>query len=333
MNRVYRDKMDCVRLSASGKQSLIAELATAGEKPAPRPRRILRTGLVTAAIAGLLTVAAGAALLMVPVLRNYFVDSSQYVYQKNSQVLDLSQTIDGWTLTLADCVGDGRFLYIGMELTAPEGIIPNPSANFDWYDLVIPDGAIGRTGNIVRLPDNDPADNRVQFAFWQGTYHSLNHQTLDLAFGKLSHRIQPGSIDVIEHEGIWRFPAVSIDFPQNEIHLMPNQAIAFLDGKTTITDVKVTPLSVEVSLSGGSLQDIHTVGVEKNGCYGVCNKSVNIALYGVDGAKLELPELRNCGGYDHPEQATMTVIFSYQCIVDLESLDHIEICGTSIPLK
>lgn len=298
-----------------------------------KPRRVLRTGLVAAVIAALLVVIAGATFLFAPVLKDYFGESASYVYQKNSQILNLNKTVDGWTLTLTDCVGDDRFLYIGMELTAPEGTIPNPNANLDWYNLVVPDGVIARTSNVERLPDSDPADNKIQFAFWQATNNSLNNQTLDLTFGKLSQRIEPGSVDIAVHEGFWHFPVVPIDFPQNEINLKPNSALPFLEGVTTLADVKVTPLCVEVSLSGGSLLDIHTKGAEKDGCYGVCNKSVEIALYNTDGAKLELPKLRNIGGYDNPELGTMTVIFSLQSIVDLDALGAIEICGTSISLR
>ena len=56
-----------------------------------------------------------------------------YVYQKNSQILNLSQAVDGWTMTLTDCIGDDNRLYVGIEVTAPEGTVPVSYTHLDVY--------------------------------------------------------------------------------------------------------------------------------------------------------------------------------------------------------
>ena len=90
----------------------VEEALTDVNQHTARPRGLFRAGLVAAVIAGLLMLTAGAVFLLKPVLRTYFGESAAYVYQKNSQILNLSQIVDGWTMTLTDCVGDDNRLYV-----------------------------------------------------------------------------------------------------------------------------------------------------------------------------------------------------------------------------
>ena len=75
-------------------------------------------------IAAVLAGTVGAAVVLPPVVRNYFGDSAGY--RQSAMELGQSITQNGWTMTLTDCVADDYNVYAGITLTAPEGTV------LDW---------------------------------------------------------------------------------------------------------------------------------------------------------------------------------------------------------
>lgn len=73
----------------------VDEALAGADRCAAKPKGLFRAGLAAAVIAGLLMLTTGAVFILKPVLQTYFGASADYVYQKNSQILNLSQTVDG----------------------------------------------------------------------------------------------------------------------------------------------------------------------------------------------------------------------------------------------
>lgn len=354
MSSVYHNKMDRMCLSASGKQILVAALATAGEKPVPRPRRVLRTGLLVALIAGLLTLAAGAALLMAPVLRTYFGESGQYVYQKNSQILNLSQTVDGWTMTLTDCVGDDNRLYIGMEVTASEGTVLD--AQGAWgAGLGVRDVDSGynipyqfaqemisvEAGTekpmawyVNQIPDESETDNHLRFILWANCREPLDGKCISLTVSKIYHGGSTSDGTAIyDFDGAWSFQDIKLDLADQSIRLKPNLSVPVLDTTAILTELTVSPISVMVYFEGSGL-----IGQQQRYPNGFNIEVPTIVLYDKQGKVMPLqsryaPFGSRAGSGSNNETGELKIVQGYETFIDLDALDRIVVCGVSIPIK
>lgn len=329
MNKNYRDKMDRVRLSAAGKEDMIAGLVAAGQKNAPRPRRVLRTGLVAAAVAGVLLVTAGAIALATPVLRQYLGGGP--VYEENVQKLNLSQTVNGYTITLTDCTGDDSFIYLGIELTGPEGTVLDPAIGFGNETVKFSgyEKGLGSGGGLRPVEDDDPTDNKVQFVWFRYVDAPVSGRNMSISFHNLTHWEWPGEA-VVDVEGDWSFGPFRLNFQERTIDLAPNVPVPLLGGETTVAGVKITPLHVEVILEGGNLADIHTTGPEKDGCWGLCTGETTLAIYGKDGTRWDLPKPNHSGTWIATENDRTGVFFSFSQLLNLDDLGHIEVNGVKI---
>jgi len=105
----YRTELNQLRLTDESKQTLLRAITSPGASHRPRVRRRWRRTALSAAVLCAAVTAAGAAQVAAPILQRYYQNS--IVYQQNSAVLGQSQTKDGWTVTLTDCVG-GRLQHI-----------------------------------------------------------------------------------------------------------------------------------------------------------------------------------------------------------------------------
>lgn len=348
MNRSYRDKMDSVCLSALGKQRMLEALSAEKANAAPKPRRVLRTGLVAAVLLVLLTLAAGAALLLVPVLRDYYGGAG---YDQSGSTLGHSVTQNGWTMTLTDCVGDDNYLYLGLELTAPKGTIldagQEDAYQFKQYDFLFDNlEHQAMAWQLRQVSDDCASDNQLRFVLWIETRSdngSLNGRQMELTVGKLYHF---GAWDEAKRdytyqydcEETWDFDSLTISYPDNAIRLSPNTPVSLLDVTAILSRVNITPIGVTVEIKGDTLKGHHS-----NYGKGYCHALPEIVLYTKDGT-VRTPDKNaapfgvrggsGCsGGSDKTEEGFLRIVQSYGYLLDLDSLDRIEICGVSIPLQ
>lgn len=319
-----------------------------------KSRRMFRTALVAAVIAGLLVIVAGAVLLLAPVLRNYFGESGQYIYQKNSQILNLSQTVDGWTLTLTDCVGDDNRLYIGMEVNAPEGTVLD-AQGASGAGLGVKDVESGfnipydfaqemisvEAGTekpmawyVNQVPDESETDNRLRFILWANCRELLDGKRISLTISKICHG---GSADdeaaVYDFNGAWSFQDIKLDLTDQSIRLKPNLSVPVLDTTATITELTVSPISVMVYFEGTGL-----IGQQQRYPNGNNIEVPTIVLYDKQGEVMPLesryaPFGSRAGSDSNNETGELKIIQGYETFIDLDALGSIEVCGVSIPIK
>lgn len=214
------------------------------------------------AAAAIMTVGSLAAVLS-PGLRTWFdttTPGASSALEDGIYRLDRSQTYNGWTVTLDECVGDDSSVYIWVDLTAPEGTVFAPreggSLNIMYY--------IGSMGmNLQEIPDENPADNKKSFILqnsWQD--ESLRGQTATIKIGPVMENwwTDPLTDSAQNHEEAlldyeWVFEDVELNFPDQTVRLTPNVEVPWIDGTTTVTRLEVSPLSILVELEGGSAAD------------------------------------------------------------------------------
>jgi hypothetical protein len=211
------------------------------------------------AAAAVMTVGTLAAVLN-PGLRTWFAAATpgaSSALEDGIYRLDRSETYNGWTVTLGECVGDDSSVYILVDVTAPEGTVLAPQEGRSLMTMYRLDGA---GMNLQELPDEDPGDNKMSYILqnsWQT--ESLRGQAVTIEIGPmkecwwsdpLTGEAEYHTEAILDHQ--WVFEDVKLDFPDQTIRLTPNVEVPWIDGTATVTRLEVSPLSILAELEGGS---------------------------------------------------------------------------------
>lgn len=360
----YRGELDRVRLTEESKQALVESLKrqTAIDRSGNGSRRLtMGTGRIAAAAAALCLLMTGAmaAVAASPTLRDQMFGNSAG-YEQSSAFIGKSVEQNGWTVTITDCVGDDMDIYMGLEVTAPEGTIL-ADGNYQFgtrpgdMDLTFLDMENGcQNWGIRQLPDDDPSDNTLNFMLHSGNFldeGSYNGQRIQLKIYDLckvwfdTERQETVCVPVCS--GVWDFGEMTAAFPDSTIRLEPNVPVTTLDVEAAITEITISPISVQVCIEGDSLKGHHD-WVPKNapdGYYG-CIDYQEIILYSEDGSTVTADYLRPSSGCrggeaDTGEEGQLLIRRTYSRsingiitqLVDVDSLTAISVCGVMIPLK
>lgn len=346
MDNRYREELDGIRLTVESKRALAQALAA--RQGSNTTRRWSRTAIAAAVIVAMLAGSVGAAVVLPPVVRNYFGDSAGY--RQSAVELGQSITQNGWTLTLTDCLADDYTIYLGVTLTAPDGTVLDQEGGYyfsDWGGPDFPELKYGAAGTYTQLEDGDPTDNQLSFLFT--SYYlpregSLNGQTMEITLGGLYHHAGWNGGTTYSYEEIydcsetWSF-RTTLHYSDHIIRLEPNVSVHTLDVDATITEIAVSPLSVFVRIEGDALKGHHS-WVPKNtsdGWYG-CVEYQEITLHTKGGTAIPLTDHvggSGCSGgdLDHPEDGWLQLIRRPDTPLDVENLASISICGVEIPLE
>ena len=181
-----------------------------------------------------------------------------------------SESWNGWTVALTDCVGDDANCYVWVEVTAPEGTVLCPPEDGQFCSSYTMSTAEEYSGSsITSIPDDDPGDERVSFCLrltaLQGT---LRGQTVDLTLDPIVDCwwSDSGTDQAVLHEGdltgaikdhTWVFEDVALNYPDQAVRLAPDVEILYQGGTATLTELEITPLTATVRIEGGSCYDHH----------------------------------------------------------------------------
>lgn len=353
MARQYKEELSRIRLTEESKTALAQALTGRGEeRTGTKPRRSWRrTALLAAACLSALVVTVSAAVVISPVLKDYYGDSAGY--QQSAISLGQSITQNGWTMTLTDCVADDYSVYVGVELTAPEGTALDWEGGyrFNSYDISFSGlEGIGSGGMIVQLADEDPTDNTIRFmmtaeySMEDSSRSSFDGQQITFSFGELIHVewTNRGTDEatyeyVYDCENEWSFSA-AVSLSDSILVLEPDLPVTTLDVEATITKVEVSPVGVYVYIEGDALKGHHT-WVPKDapdGWYS-CIDYQEIILYTTDGTAIPMTENMSgsgcSGGTDTTEMGGLCLARRSDTLLDMDSLVSVSICGVEIPLK
>ncbi len=348
----YREELDKVRLTETGKaaltQALCRHMAEKGEERRPK-RRLVRPWIAAAAVICLLMATAGAAVLASPTLRDRVFGGSAG-YDQSSAIIGRSVEQSGWTLTLTDCVGDDRRIYLGIEVTAPEGtVLDQEHYAFARYDVDFPGHDWAGGASLDQLEDDDPTDNRISFVYWSNQIlsdgESINGSDICLLLENLCYLSWDEAGEEVEWipvcEGAWDFGTFPLTYQDSTIRLTPELPVTTLGVEAMITLVEVSPLGVYVRIEGDALKGHHS-WVPKNapdGWYG-CVEYQEILLYNTDGNVLTVDGVESdcsgsgcSGGTDTSEDGYLVLARAFDRLVDVDTLTTISICGVEIPLR
>ena len=236
-------------------------------------RKIRKIGggtLFGIAAAAVMTAGAMAAVLN-PSLRSWFdttIPGAPETLESGIYRLNRSETYNGWTVTLDECVGDDSSTYIWVDVTAPEGTVLAPSED-GYFELFYFTSGSGT--NMTQLPDEDPTDNKLSALIQHKSHNqyngSLRGKTVTIEIypivdcwwtDRLTEQAQlhKGSeLTAAIRNHKWVFEDVTLDFPDQTIRLETDVEVPWLDGTTTVVGLEVSPLSVRVELEGGTCVD------------------------------------------------------------------------------
>lgn len=360
----YKAELDRVRLTEESKKTLAESLSRRQvvERPEIRSHRLTAGAGRVAAVAAvvcLLVTGAVAGVVASPTLRDLaFGDSAGY--EQSSTFIGRSVENHGWTLTITDCVGDDVDLYMGLELTAPEGTVLE-EGNYEFGDspgdfyLAFPDMENGRQNwGIRQLPDDDSTDNKLNFMLHSGNFldeGSYNGQRMRLKIYDLCKvwydMDRKETVDAPVCNGTWDFGEMTVSFPHSTIYLEPNVPVTTLDVEAIITEIIISPISVQVRIEGDALKGHHDwVPKDAPDGYYSCIDYQEITLYSEGGNTVTANYIRpgsGCwGGEANSDEDGMLLLkrtYSQSTngiitkLVDVDSLTAISICGVTIPLK
>ena len=272
------DRFEGVGFTPAEKLDLTTRLERAAEQEenmtSATKRKIKRIsgGMVFGVAVAVVMTAGALAAVLNPGLRGWF-DTQTYGTQEKLEQgiyrLDRSQTYNGWTVTLGECVGDDHGVYIWGDVAAPEGTVLAPSENGGLSAGCWMEGQTGRLGSIgASFMDNDPTDNHVSmlispFVTWgecpRGETVTLYlgpiadyWNTYDPETGESEWHTEGSELTAAIRDHEWVFEGVKLDFPDQTIRMEPNVEVPWLGGTTTVTNLKVSPLGTYVELEGGS---------------------------------------------------------------------------------
>lgn len=346
MDRQYKEELSRLRLTEESKEALVAALTEERQTVSRRrPRRKWsRTALLAAACLGALVMSVSAAAVFSPVLKGYYGDSAGY----EQLAIELGQSIvkNGWTMTLTDCVADDYTVYVGVELTAPEGTVLDWEAGYHFEDYDIPalQGVedAGSGASYEQVEDDDPTDNTIRFILRARYLRMADFDDHDLKFSfrGLYHIDRSGGSrqKVYDCDEKWSF-STRLSLSDAIVRLEPSVPVTTLGVEAEVTSVIVSPIGVYVEIEGDSLIGHHD-WVPMNapdGWYG-CVEYQEITLYTRDGTAIPMMgdmSGSGCGGgdRDHPEPGCLILFRRSDTLLDMDALDYVSICGVEIPLK
>ncbi|MCD8036279.1 MAG: DUF4179 domain-containing protein [Clostridiales bacterium] len=254
--------MDDIKFSEEEKRDLTERLKTAAEAEMneEKPKRIHKRGfIVAAAAAAIMSVTAAAVGLSGQSINKYFAGSSlaaETMVPEGLYSINQSQSHNGWTVTLTDCAGDDSNLYIGIDVTAPEGTVldhENHGYQFDDYDISF--GLFDETRcswGVRDVADDDPTDNKISFIFEITTYEPAQGKTADIMLGDFIDFMDSDSEIIEAVKGYdFKFKNVKLDYTNQTIRLELNIPVEIFSGEATLTKLEISPISVTARVSGG----------------------------------------------------------------------------------
>ena len=286
-------------------------------------RHVSRRIAIGAGVAAALTTGALAAAMNVGLL-NYFDARSpedRNALEESIYQINRSETYNGWTVELTDCIGDDTNGYVWVEVTAPEGTVLQPPEGGQFcsmYYLDSPEDHFGR--NITALPDSDPQDNCISFCLELNSLDgNLRGQTVDFTLEPIVDVwwTDSGTEYAAQHNGselteairdhTWVFEDVVLDYPDQAVRLTPNLEVPYMDGTATLSKIEITPLTTTVRIEGGTCYDHHgRAAAEASGSkipvssdpdtWFDCWHALETTLVMKDGTILEPPEWCGMGG-------------------------------------
>lgn len=364
----YRTELDALRLTEESRRALADRLARReGADAAGRPRRMaggLRRAAILGAAACLLAGIGGAAAISgAPTMRDRFFGGDSVGYQQSGGFVGKAVENNGWTLSITDCVGDDYYIYLGMELEAPEGtVLDAADYQFAHVSAKFADSGLYGSYDVMPLPDEDPTDNKLPLMWLlYSSQPGVNGAAVRLKVSDLGHHWDDWETYELDCGGTWDFGCVTVNYPDSTLRLEPNTPVRVpLEGPggvweadAVVSQVQLSPLALNIWLSGEELTLHHGPDEPRPGdtVYD-CHDTQEVLAFDADGRPIEMSAgLRSgrwtnyagdhfrggnmggggCSGYSESE-GFLWLAFGFDSLTDVNQVAKIVVNGVEIPL-
>ena len=240
-------------------------------------------------------------------------------------------------------------LYIGVELTVPEGVDPNEPYRFGDCDMTFPDGSRATIGGGINdAPPYDGPDGDTLHFVWhmnvapdsRAEPQSLQGKTVDLTIDsvyRLDWNAETDRYDeILMTDHVWKFEDVKLDYPTADTTYTVNKPVEYLGGTATLDEITVSSFGVKVSISDGSAFHHHEENRTKDGDCLMCA----LTVYDADGNVLyENPQWGGAGSQCDEDAGTTVIYHDYQTadwdkiLIDPAKVAKVKVNNVEIPLK
>lgn len=171
------------------------------------------------------------------------------------QNLDSTCTVDGWTVTASQVLGDKTQLRVLLDVTAPEGtVLPNGDYRLE-LPILDPDVIF----TVDKVEDDEPIDNKMSFVLSSVQAKDYRGQTVKFHMEGISRykkytleelnaganpldvdRLVAGDFDL----------TFQLNYQDTSVTYNPGAEIDTAYGKIQVDEITLSPLSVFIKLSG-----------------------------------------------------------------------------------
>ena len=349
--KTYRQSRDELHFTQEEKREL-ADRLMAGEARRPgRVRSLRRTVAVGAAAALLMTMGAGAAMVLTPageVFASVFGGSPAQteIVDQMGMPIGASDTDGGVTITADAIIGD-TYSYavvysiarddgqpLAEDLTPLEGTDGTLPLSFDQSDTFI--GIFAGSHGSGYFYDADPADNAVQYVEMMTLDTPIEPGTATATFQNLYLCSEDARDRTLLAEGNWKI-RFQFNFPDSGVSLEAGQTFQLNGMEATLDAVTISPLSIQVDYT---VREQFQLEDQENGKMSASNSaqvkkflsSLPISVNFTDGASRDFTSL---GGSVDPEEGKTVCqkggVFGE--ILDLSAVESVTVGGVTLPVE
>lgn len=326
----YRAAFSGVHAPADCVQKVLEHLQTA-PSGGVKERRPLRTALILAAAAVLLTVTVGAELSNGTVsnfLAPLYGGTQTELVDSIGCPVDASTTANGYTLTADAVIRDRYNIVVVYTLTRDDGQPIPESVHFDQYSNSLYRFSSGG-GSMSMYRDDEMPENQVKFVEqWTSTGRLLFFRNAHVAFEDLEVWDAESGTSSLLAEGTWelnftvRYRDTTVSVPVDDLEVAGTDGITY-----QIRKILLSPLGLHMDLKILNIQDLQAFFSQRRSDF-------TVSLLLEDGSELELGNT-NFGSSGSEGETTGKGDYGafFDQPIPLEEISVLVICGTEVPVN
>lgn len=252
-------------------------------------------------------------------------------FEEGGNEIRSSTTVEGWTLSVEQAVGDRNCAYLLLDLAAPEGTVLDADNYFLDCQPFFEDAGSGGWGGwgVELLEDENPNDNRLSFLVdlsfgrdmrsGRGVLTASRLEAIHWSADHQSDRVEP------VNDLTWELP-FWLDYKDEALVYPLDQTVQTSQGAVQVGQVEVTALSVSLRLSGEGAR-CTALDTVVPGTVAIPGR-VQLELLNTQGEHIFL------GGFRAAEQADgVFCVMTLAPAIDPAEVAALVIDGVTVPLK
>lgn len=351
MNKMnnYSEIYDTLSYTAEQKTQIAARAAAEAQAVQRKTRRsshpLSKIAAAAACLVAVFTISAEAAGIptpvsgiLAPILGGTVAQTE--VIDKIGHPIDAGDTDNGITIRADAIIGDAYNACIVFTISRddrtpllPDGVAAEQLLLGGYSDVTLT-GAGGSHGS-ARFIDQVPGDNEIQYLYMISTDEPLNKGTCKVTFGDLTQWDDINEDEKPVIEGNWKF-RFEVDYEDSSVILGNGEIFRQEDMNFTITEIRVSPIAVQVSYEVDS--EVHwsdapsgRLPEEDRRQSERYMENVEILLNKKDGSVIDMS---NSGGSIKPDEGKTSCVKGSVLteVVPLEELESISVGGIVFPI-